>query len=164
VIAVFNIGDKISYPVHGAGVIESIEEKEVLGSIKRYYILKMPIGDIKLMVPIDCIEEFGIRYIISYEEYIELMNSMRQKDIKVPEIWSRRYKINMDKIKSGDIHLLTEVIKDLMVRKIKKSLSPGESKMLKNAEQIFYSELMLVTGLNLDELMEEVRKAASSAC
>lgn len=160
----FNIGDKISYPVHGAGVIESIEEKEVLGNIKKYYILKMPIGEIRLMVPIDCIEELGIRYIISYKEYTELMNSLRRKSTKAPETWSRRYKINTDKMKSGNIYLLSEAIKDLMVRDLRKGLSPGESKMLKNVEQIFYSELILVTGLSLDELKSEVRKAVAEAC
>ena len=148
----FNIGDKIVYPMHGAGIIETIEEKEILGEKKKYYILRIPIDDMRVMLPINSINDFGIRGIIGYNEFEKVVEVLKKSIIDEEDNWGRRYKKNADKIRSGDIYSISEVIKDLMVREISKGLSPGEKKILENAEQILYSELMLVTGLTLDEL------------
>lgn len=155
----FNLGDKIVYPMHGAGVIESIEEKEVLGEKKKYYIMRIPIDDMKVMIPINSINDFGIRSIISYNEFKDILKIFKDNSSNSTENWGRRYRNNMEKIKKGDIRGVAEVVKDLMSRNIKKSLSPGEKKILENAEQILYSELILVTGIDLDELRNIVRDA-----
>jgi CarD family transcriptional regulator len=155
-----NIGDKIVYPMHGAGVIESIEEKEVLGEKKKYYIMRLPIDDMKVMIPIDSINDFGIRSTIGYNEFNSVMEVFSQEDNNISDNWGRRYRCNMEKIKKGSIYGVAEVVKDLIIRDWKKGLSPGEKKILENAEQILYSELILVTGMGLDEIRVMVRDTA----
>jgi len=158
---VFNIGDKIVYPMHGAGVIESIEEKEVLGEKKKYYIMCIPIDDMKVMIPIDLINDFGIRSIIGYNEFKETINVFKKINYNIMENWGKRYRENMGKLRKGDICGIAEVVKDLMFRDAKKGLSPGERKILDNAEQILYSELMLVTGQSLNEIQKIIKDAVS---
>lgn len=154
-----NIGDKIVYPMHGAGVIESIEEKEVLGEKKKYYIMRLPIDDMKVMIPIDSINDFGIRSIIGYNEFDDVMKVLSQVDNNIYDNWGRRYRSNMEKIKKGSIYGVAEVVKDLVIRDEKKGLSPGEKKILENAQQILYSELILVSGMSLDEIKKMVTDA-----
>lgn len=157
----FNIGDKIVYPMHGAGIIESIEEKEVLGEKKKYYIMRIPIDDMRVMIPIDSINDFGIRSIIGYNEFKDVIDIFSNWNSNLPDNWSKRYRSNMEKIKKGNIFGIAEVVKDLMSRDIKKGLSQGEKKILENAEQILYSELMLVTGLSLTEIRKIVSNAVN---
>lgn len=155
----FNIGDKIVYPMHGAGIIESVEEKEVLGGKKKYYIMRIPIDDMKVMIPIDSINDFGIRNIIGFDDFKEVMNVLKSSGTGTMDNWGRRYRSNMEKIKKGNIFGIAGVVRDLMQRDVKKGLSPGEKKILENAEQILYSELILVTGMRLEEIKKLVREA-----
>jgi CarD family transcriptional regulator len=153
----FNIGDKIVYPMHGAGVIESVEEKEVLGQKKKYYIMRIPIGDMKVMIPMDNVNDFGIRNIIRYDEFQNIMGIFKQSDNSVSDNWNKRYRNNIDKIKSGDIGGMAEVVKELTLREMRKGLSPGEKKILDNAKQILYSELILVTGFKYEEIDDMIK-------
>ena len=139
----FKIGDKIVYPMHGAGVIESIEEKEILGEKRLYYVLRMPIGDLRVMVPICNVNDIGLRKVIDQELVREVLSVLRQKDSQISISWNRRYRINLEKIKSGNIYELAEVVRNLTYRDKKKGLSTGEKKMLDNARQILISELVL---------------------
>lgn len=154
----FNIGDKIIYPMHGAGIIESIEEKEVLGKKKKYYIMRLPIDNMKVMIPIDSIDDFGIRNIISYDDFGSVIDIFKKNDGDFTDGWNKRYRNSMNKLKSGDIYGIAEVVKELMQRDIRKGLSPGEKKILENAESILYSELMLVTGLPLNEVKKIIKE------
>lgn len=157
----FSIGDKIVYPMYGAGIIISIEEKEILGEKKKYYILQIPIDDMKVLIPIDSINEFGIRSVISYNEVEGVLEVFRGKTNPVQGNWGKRYRDNMDKIRSGNICSVAGVVKDLMLRDYDKGLSPGEKKILENAKQILYSELMVVTGLDfpkIDKLIMDIIK------
>ncbi|HLR35173.1 MAG TPA: CarD family transcriptional regulator [Tissierellales bacterium] len=140
----FDIGDKIVYPMHGAGVIIAVEEKEILGDKKKYYVMKMPIGEMRVMVPVDNVEEIGIREIITNEEMNQVFNILRGEQSKMPQNWNRRYRMNMEKIKSGDIHEIATVVRNLMIRDDVKGLSTGERKMLNNAKQMLVSEIVLV--------------------
>lgn len=149
----FNIGDKIVYPMHGAGVIEAIEEKEILGETHKYYILKMPIGDMKVMIPLENVEKIGLREVIKKNEIINVLTVLKGKKSKMPNNWNKRYRANMEKIKSGDIYEVAEVVRNLMLRDKEKGLSTGERKMLQNAKQILISELILVQ--NIDEAEAE---------
>jgi len=149
----FNIGDKIVYPMHGAGVIEAIEEKEILGETHKYYILKMPIGDMKVMIPLEKVEKIGLREVIKKSEIIDVLAVLKGKKSKMPSNWNKRYRANMEKIKSGDIYEVAEVVRNLMLRDKEKGLSTGERKMLQNAKQILISELILVQ--NIDETEAE---------
>jgi len=139
----FKIGDKIVYPMHGAGIIEGIEEKEILGDKRQYYVLRMPIGDMKVMIPISNVESIGIRKVIAGEEVRDVFNVLQQEDSPMSTNWNRRYRSNMEKIKSGNIYDLAEVVRNLTSRDKEKGLSTGEKKMLDSARQILLSELVL---------------------
>ncbi|MBB6217403.1 CarD family transcriptional regulator [Anaerosolibacter carboniphilus] len=143
----FNIGDKVVYPMHGAGVIEAIEEKEILGKKRKYYIMKMPLGEMKVMIPLDNVGDIGLRDIISLDEVEQVMAVLSDDTSKMPKNWNRRYRANLDKIKSGDIYEVAAVVRNLMLRDKEKGLSTGEKKMLNNAKQILISELVLARGI-----------------
>ncbi|KXG74815.1 CarD family transcriptional regulator [Thermotalea metallivorans] len=149
----FNIGDKVVYPMHGAGIIEAIEEKEILGKKRKYYIMKMPLGDMKVMIPLDNVEDIGLRDIISMDEVEQVIAVLNDDTTKMPKNWNRRYRANLDKIKSGDIYEVAAVVRNLMLRDKEKGLSTGEKKMLNNAKQILISELVLARGI--EEKMAE---------
>ena len=148
----FNIGDKIVYPMHGAGVIESIEEKEILGHKQNYYVVRIPIGDMRVMIPIESVNEIGIREIIDEKQANEVLNVLKEKTTCETGNWNKRYRENMLKIKSGNIFEVAEVVKSLMIRDKEKGLSTGEKKMLNNARQILISELVLVKNSTPQEI------------
>ena len=155
----FNIGDKIVYPMHGAGTIEKIEEKEILGEKRQYYIMKMPIGDMKVMIPVDNIEEIGIREIVEQEDLDDVLIILSGDQTKMPQNWNRRYRKNMEKIKSGDIFEIAAVVRNLSMRDDEKALSTGERKMLNNSKQMLVSEWVLVTGKGPEEIEEIIAKS-----
>lgn len=141
----YNIGDKVVYPMHGAGIIEAIEEKEVLGETRRYYVMSMPIGDMKVMIPMNAVEEVGLRQVIKAEETADVIEVLKGQKSIMSSNWNRRYRANMEKIKSGDIYSVAEVVRNLTIRDHEKGLSAGERKLLDIARQILISELVLVT-------------------
>lgn len=139
----FKIGDKVVYPMHGAGIIEAIEEKEVLGKKRQYYIMRMPIGNMKVMVPLDNVQQIGLRSVVGMEDIELVMGILKQEDTDMSTNWNRRYRANMEKIKSGNIFEVAEVVRNLLHRDKEKGLSTGERKMLENARQILVSEMVL---------------------
>ena len=147
----FNIGDKIVYPMHGAGTIDSIEEKNILGEKHNYYIIKMP-GEVKVMVPTDKAEEVGVRNIINKEEASKVMSILGENETEMSANWSKRYRDNMDKMKSGDIYEVADVVRNLSFKQKEKGLSTGEKKMLNNAKQILVSELVLAEHASQEEV------------
>ncbi len=159
----FNIGDKIVYPMHGAGIIEEIEEKEILGEKRKYYIMKMPIGDMKVMIPVDNVEEIGIREVINQEELDEVLTILQGDKTKMPQNWNRRYRVNMEKIKSGDIFEIAAVVRNLMLRDEEKGLSTGERKMLNSAKQMLISEIVLVSDADEEKIENLIDDAVKSA-
>ncbi len=144
----FSIGDKIVYPMHGAGIIESIEEREILGEKRSYYVMKMPVGDMKVMIPINNVECIGIRDIINRSEADRVFKSLELECDEQTANWNKRYRENMIKIKSGDVFEVAEVVKSLVLRERNKGLSTGERKMLNSAKQILISELVLAKNMN----------------
>jgi CarD family transcriptional regulator len=150
----FNIGDKVVYPMHGAGIIESIEEKEILGERQKYYVMRMPIGDMKVMVPMRNVESIGLREVVDEDTVSEVLDRMRNQEITDTSNWNRRYRANLDKMKSGDIHEVADVVHSLMLRDAEKGLSTGERKMLDNAKQILISELALARDLDEEQAFE----------
>jgi CarD family transcriptional regulator len=157
----FNIGDKVVYPMHGAGIIEGIEEKEILGEKKKYYIMRMPIGDMNVMIPVDSIDKIGVRQIISREEIDKVINVLKGEQTNMPQNWNRRYRANMEKIKSGDIFEIAAVVRNLMLRDAEKSLSTGERKMLNSAKQILISEIVLATNFSQEETERLIDEAVN---
>ncbi|MGI6081808.1 MAG: CarD family transcriptional regulator [Limnochordia bacterium] len=148
----YEIGDKVVYPMHGAGIIEAIEEQEILGETRRYYVMRMPLGDMKVMVPMDNVEELGVRQIVSAEEVESVLDVLRGERSKMPQNWNRRYRANLEKIKTGDIYEVAEVVRNLSIRDREKGLSTGERKMLDSAKQILVSELVLSQDSSQDEV------------
>lgn len=148
----FQVGDKVVYPMHGAGIIENIEEKEVLGNKQRYYIMHMPIGDMKVMIPTDHVDEIGLRPVIDQEGVAHVLDILQGSKTKMSSNWNHRYRANLEKIKSGDICAVAEVVRNLSIREAEKGLSTGERKMLESARQILISEL----GLAQDQTPEQV--------
>jgi len=152
----YNVGDKIVYPMHGAGIIESIEEREILGQKQSYYVLKMPIGDMKVMIPTQNVDDIGIRGIIGLQEVDKVFEILQDRSVNVTSNWNKRYRENMSKIKSGNIFEVADVVRVLMLREMKKGLSTGERKMLNSARQILISELVLAKGVNQLEIEKTI--------
>lgn len=146
----FKIGDKVVYPMHGAGIIEAIEEKEVLGKTRQYYILRLPVGDMKVMIPISNCEGVGLRQVIDDDGVERVFTILREQSTGMSDNWNRRYRANLEKIKSGNIYEVAEVVRNLVKRDKEKSLSSGERKMLETARQILISELVLATEMEED--------------
>jgi len=158
----FNVGDKIVYPMHGAGVIDSIEEKDILGEKQSYYILKMP-GEVKVMVPTATAESRGVRSIIDKTTAEKVINVLEQNETEMEKNWNKRYRDNMDKMKSGDVYEIADVVRNLSFKQKEKGLSTGEKKMLNNAKQILVSELVLAEHASQDEVEELVENKINTS-
>ena len=147
----FNVGDKIVYPMHGAGTIDSIEEKDILGEKQAYYIIKMP-GEVKVMIPTNKADQVGVRNIIGKDEASKVMSILGENETEMSHNWNKRYRDNMDKMKSGDIYEVADVVRNLSFKQKEKGLSTGEKKMLSNAKQILVSELVLAEHASQEEV------------
>lgn len=154
----YTIGDKVVYPVHGAGVIEAIEEKEILGELRKYYIMKMPLDDMKVMIPLDGMDQIGIREIINEEEVEMVFAVLSAQITEMSANWNKRYRANMDRIKTGDIFEVAEVVRNLTLKDREKALSTGERKIMQNAKQVLLSELILATGRSKEDLLKEIEE------
>ena len=150
----FSIDDMIYYPRHGAGIIEGIEEKEVLGEKCKYYVIRIALGDMKVMVPIGKTEFHGIRNITSRDRIDDIYNILSGETSCMCKNWSKRYRENEAIIRKGDIFEISELVKNLTVADRGKKLSTGEKRMLENVRQLLVSELMLM----LDEPYEKIEE------
>ena len=158
----FNVGDKIVYPMHGAGVIDAIEEKDILGEKQAYYILKMP-GEVKVMVPTAKAEEIGVRSIIDKSSAEKVFRVLESDETEMSMNWNKRYRDNMDKMKSGDIYKIADVVRNLSFKQKEKGLSTGEKKMLSNSKQILVSELVLTEHASQGEIEQMVESKISTS-
>ena len=147
----FNVGDKIVYPMHGAGTIDAIEEKDILGEKQNYYIIKMP-GEVKVMVPISKASDIGVRSIIDKAEAGKVLEVLEANETEMSNNWNKRYIENMEKMKSGSIYEVADVVRNLSYKQKEKGLSTGEKKMLNNAKQILVSELVLAEHASENEV------------
>lgn len=147
----FNVGDKIVYPMHGAEQIDAIEEKDILGEKQNYYIIKMP-GEVKVMVPISKASDIGVRSVIDKAEAGKVLEVLEANETEMSNNWNKRYKENMEKMKSGSIYEVADVVRNLSYKQKEKGLSTGEKKMLNNAKQILVSELVLAEHASENEV------------
>ncbi|CAN5472484.1 CarD family transcriptional regulator [soil metagenome] len=156
----FDVGDKVVYPHHGAAVVEKVEQRELMGEEREYYILKLAYGELTLMVPTDSTEEVGIREITPAREMPKVFKVLKKNEPTTNTTnWSRRFKANVEKLRSGDIYQVAEVVRSLHRRDREKGLSAGEKRMLTKARQILVSELTFAQGCDEDEaeqLLDEV--------
>ncbi len=152
----YSIGDKIVYPMHGAGIIEQIEEKVILGEKRKYYVLNVPCGDMKIMIPVEKSKDIGVRDVISSKDVDTVLRVLKAPSTEMSDNWNRRYRENMEKLKTGDIREVAEVVRNLLRIEREKSLSAGEKKMLANARQILVSEIILARDMETAEAEELV--------
>ncbi|MEG0777656.1 MAG: CarD family transcriptional regulator [Oscillospiraceae bacterium] len=157
----FSVGDRIAHPMHGAGVIDSIVKRKVGGEEREYYVLKLPVGDMLVMIPVESTDAIGVRPIIEPDEAENIINSIAGIEINMTQNWNKRYRENMLKIKSGDLMEVATVIKGLMIRETDRGLSTGERKMLHSAKQILISEIVLSNSTSYQEVEDRINVAVS---
>ena len=155
----FQIGDKIVHPMHGAGIVESIVQKKVNGVVREYYVLKLPVRAMVVMVPTEHCEEIGVRPILEPEQAAQVMEALPSIQVEMTQNWSRRYRENMERLKSGNLLEVARVIKGLMQRDVARGLSTGERKMLHSAKQILISEIVMCQGGSYDAVEERINRA-----
>jgi CarD family transcriptional regulator len=148
----FQIGDKIVYPMHGAGVIDAFEEKEILGEKQFYYV--MNIRNMQVMVPREKTSGLGIRQVVDLDILESVLKDFNLEESDTTLNHNQRYRINMNKMKSGDIFEGAQVIRDLMRIGKKKTIGTGDKMMLDNARQILISELVLVKGIDQEQAVD----------
>jgi CarD family transcriptional regulator len=142
-------GDFVVYPSHGAGCVTGVEEKTVLGEVRRYYVINIPISQLTLSIPAD--GKSGLRACSDEEELSEALGILRDGATEMPSNWNQRLKHNQEKIRSGEIRQIAEVIRNLRVHGSEGGLSTGERDMLMRARRILASELALVRGIEIGE-------------
>ncbi|MFD0770298.1 CarD family transcriptional regulator [Bacillus sp. CGMCC 1.60114] len=151
---VFQIGDKIVYPMHGAGVIEAIEEKEILGEKQKYYVIRIPISNMEVMIPMKKMIQSRIRLIADKLtlENVLLIFQYGESDDSLS--WKQRYTQNMEKMKTGEMQEGAEVVRDLIRRNKVRALNTSEKQMLDNAQKILISELSLIKGITENQAID----------
>ena len=147
----FKIGDKIVYPMHGAGIIDSVQTKEFLGEEKEYFILKMPIGNMDISIPKANINKMNIRDVISKKEGEEILAILEEDPEDLNSNWNLRYTKNQEILKTGDIFKIAVMVRDLVALDDDKGLSTTEKKLLNRARRIMASELVMSGSLEKDE-------------
>ena len=155
----YSVGDKVLYPTHGAGVIDSIEEKTLLGEKKSYYTMRMPVGDMKVMVPLESADAAGLRRVVSKSEAENVIKKLATDEPCENSSWNRRFRENSEKIRSGNIYLVASVVRSLTIRERERGLSTGEKKMLSDSRQILISELVLSLDKTKEEVSEMIEKS-----
>ena len=147
----FKVGDTVVYPHHGAARIEAVETRTMKGEDKTYLVLKVDKGDLTVRVPADNAELVGVRDVVGAEGLERVFEVLRAPHTEEPTNWSRRYKANLEKLASGDVNKVAEVVRDLWRRDRERGLSAGEKRMLAKARQILVSELALAEKTNEDK-------------
>ena len=156
----FRVGDKVVYPHHGAAVIEGVQEREIEGENRKYWVLRLSYGDLTLMVPTDGADDVGLRGVVSKSELEQVFKVLKsKKQAPAPSNWSRRFKGHVEKLRSGDIYQVAEVVRNLSNRDQDKGLSAGEKRMLTKARQILVSEVSFSANVKEDKaelMLDEV--------
>lgn len=155
----FNIGDKIVYPMHGAGVIESMEQLNVDGNSQTYYVMVVATGNLKIKIAASKAADVGVRQVHSRDEVIDHVRSVASLPKNMPENWNQRYKENLERIKTGNLHDVALVFRNLLHRERDRGLSSVEKKMLQNVKQIILSELVMSRNLEkaqAEQLLDDI--------
>lgn len=139
----FQIGDKIVHPMHGAGIIDGVVSRQINGVTRDYYTLKLSVGGMTLMIPTENSSEIGVRPVVEPETIDSVLQALPALQVEEDSNWNRRYRENMLRLKSGDLLEVARVMKGLLRRESEKGLSTGERKLLHTVRQIFASEIAL---------------------
>ena len=157
----FSIGDKVVHPMHGAGVIDGVVTEKIGMSSQDYYVFKMPVGGLVLKIPVASSHLVGLRNIVDADTAAELIKAISCMEVDMTSNWNRRYRENMERLKSGDLYEVARVIKGLASRDNERGLSNGERKMLHTAKQILVSEMVLAMGQDYQMVEERINSAMS---
>src|SRR5215210_7914793 len=160
---VFEVGDNVVYPHHGAGQVVKKEQKEILGEAREYLTIKILHNDMTVMVPCENAGKAGLRRVIDEETVKKVLAVLSDDVSQMPKNWNRRFKHNRDKIKTGDVFELAEVVRNLAIREADKGLSTGEKQMYNRAKKILASELMYALDKEEDEAEEYLESCISDA-
>lgn len=152
----FKVGDRIVYPMHGAGVVEGLEEKDIAGEIKTFYVLKLPTNNMQVKLPVDSVSKLGVRKILSSDRVQDVIDLLAMQEDVMSSNWNRRYRSNLEKIKTGDIFEVAAVVRNLELLDRSKGLSTGERKMLNSTKQILVSELVLAQNAKEEDVVHLV--------
>ncbi len=152
----YQVGDQIVHPMHGAGVVQEIVEKKMNGVTRLYFVLKLSLGGMTIMVPVDAASEIGLRTLIDAKRADEVIAAFATAEIDMTTNWNKRYRENVLRIKSGDLEEVVKVVKGLMIRDREHGLSTGERKMLLMAKQILISEIVLVKQVSYEQVEQEI--------
>jgi len=153
------VGENIVHPLHGAGVIEAIDELKIQGETKLFYVLRIPKGSMTVKIPVAACDDIGVRRIVDAEYAERVMNSFKEITVDMTQNWNKRYRENLLKIRSGDLMEVAGVIKGLMEREREKGLSNGDRKMLRSAKQILISEIVLSQQSSYEEVERRLNDA-----
>ena len=166
----YKVGDKVVYPHHGAGKVLKKEKREMIGEAREYLTIKILHNDMTVMVPSDSAGRAGLRRVIGEPEVERVLAVLRDDMSQMPKNWNRRFKHNRDKMKTGDIFELAEVVRNLAIRDFEKGLSTGEKQMFTRAKKILASELMYALDMEekdaedyLDDLLEQTNTERAGA-
>ena len=155
----FKVGDRVVYPHHGAAVIKKKESRVVNDEKVEYFVLQMAHGDLTLSVPVNKADEVGMRPPISVEDVEDVLRLLGKRDVREPSNWSRRFKNHQEKLKSGDVYQVAEVVRNLALRESARGLSAGEKSMLERARVILASELSIAWNVPEEEALDRLGKA-----
>lgn len=154
----FKIGDKAVYPAYGVGVIEAIEEKDFMGTKQTYYIFRIVDSDVTIMIPKENTEKVGLRKVIGVKDVQKIYKVLSNRDVGfVNQTWNRRFREYTEKINSGSLLDVAEVMRDLFLLKSEKDLSFGERKMLDTAKNLLIRELAVAKNMGKEKVEEDIR-------
>lgn len=157
----YKIGDKIVYPMHGAGVIKNIQKMDIFDKTQMYYEVTIAAEGMEILIPVDKAEEVGLREIPTHQDLEAMLQVLAQPEDKMTSNWSKRYQDNMDQMKSGDIIDVAKVTRNLMLMDRRKGLSSGDKKMLMTAKNFLISEMMLIDGKEKEEASQIIEQTVA---
>lgn len=155
----YQVGDKVVHPMHGAGIVDSIVKKKVDGVEQDYYVMQLPNRSMVVMIPVNNSEQIGVRPVVDQEQADAVLKAIPMLQVEMTSNWNRRYRENLDRIKSGDPLEVARVIRGLTDRDNKRGLSTGERKMLHSARQILVSEIVLAKNQSYEDVEAELNRA-----
>ena len=155
----FREGDKIVHPMHGAGVVERIVQQKINGVLRDYYVLKLPVRSMVVMIPTDNCTDIGVRPVMGADEAEQLLCALSGIEVDMEQNWNRRYRENLERLKSGDLLQVAQVIKALLQRDAQRGLSTGERKMLHSAKEILISEVVLAQNVRYEDVEIRITQA-----
>jgi CarD family transcriptional regulator len=159
----FSVGDKAVYPAQGVAEVVGIDTKEIMGTSQTFYVLRVLDSDKKIMIPVDNVENVGLRSIINDEEVDEVYDILRERDVDLnTQTWNRRYRAYVEKIQTGSAFEIAEVLRDLNLLKFEKTLSFGERKMLDTARRLFVQELAIAKSTTEQDILNELEHIFSA--